>query len=71
MKCKNCGHPEAKHEPILLPPDAFTKCPVCQYEAKDYDDLLNHVEQSCRKGLDYLAKEIMLNPRRVCEKFEP
>jgi hypothetical protein len=44
----------------------FDHCPVCHQETKDVDDLLNHIEENpgCEKGLEELANEVMMNPRR-------
>lgn len=39
------------------------ECPVCHYQAKDLDELLEHIEGSCQKGLDELAEEVRRNPR--------
>lgn len=71
MNCKICGKSKADHEkPLVLPADAFTKCPVCHHIAKDFDDLIDHIEESCQKGLDDLYYELRAHPR-VCERFMP
>lgn len=71
MQCKRCGKSKEEHEkPIVLPDDTFTECPVCHYETKDFDELLDHIEESCRKGLEELAAEVLAHPK-VCERFVP